>query len=178
MHIVTIYAPMIYTALCIMFWLHLYPLQGQVGGGWALEFESFLGIVKWHRVDRQVPFGAQKTREFQGTTPSHLPKRWICTHPKHYAQVCINHRCIGGFMHKSPRGRFQGPYWGGWRSRCIKELVHPASPHYKSYKKSRDNCKVHNMRLQWHDLVWLGCNWKFIWKWKQPKFYRTRSPEA
>ncbi len=25
-----------------------YPLQGQVGGGWALEFESFLGPVKWH----------------------------------------------------------------------------------------------------------------------------------
>ncbi len=52
--LLTIYAPMIYTAPCIMFWL--------------------------------------------------------CTHPKHYAQGCINHRCIGGFMHKSPRGRFQGPY--------------------------------------------------------------------
>ncbi len=36
------------------------PLLGQVGGGWALEFESFLGPVKWHRVDRRVPFGAQK----------------------------------------------------------------------------------------------------------------------
>jgi hypothetical protein len=23
------YAPMIYTALCIMFWMHAYPLQGQ-----------------------------------------------------------------------------------------------------------------------------------------------------
>ncbi len=43
--------------------------------------------------------------------------------PMSYAQGCINHWCIGGFMHKSPRGRFQGPYWGGWRSRCIKELV-------------------------------------------------------
>ncbi len=36
--ILTIYAPMIYTAPCIMFWMHAYPLQGQVGGGWALEF--------------------------------------------------------------------------------------------------------------------------------------------
>jgi hypothetical protein len=31
--------------------------------------------------------------------PPPLPKYWICTHPKHYAQGCINHRCIGGFMH-------------------------------------------------------------------------------
>ncbi len=31
-------------------------LRGQVGEGWALEIESFLGLVKWHRADRQVPF--------------------------------------------------------------------------------------------------------------------------
>jgi hypothetical protein len=37
-------------------------LRGQVGGGWALEMESFLGPVKWHRSDWRVPFGAQKTR--------------------------------------------------------------------------------------------------------------------
>ncbi len=60
------------------------------------------------------------------------------THLKHYEGGCINHRCIGGFMHKSPRGRFQGTYWGGWRSRWIKELVHPARaapppPHHKTY---------------------------------------------
>ena len=45
-----------------MFWMHAYPLRGQVGGGWALEFKSFLGPVKWHRADRRVPFGAKKTR--------------------------------------------------------------------------------------------------------------------
>ncbi len=33
-----------------------------MGGGWPLEIESFLGPVKWHRADRRVPFGAQKTR--------------------------------------------------------------------------------------------------------------------
>jgi hypothetical protein len=27
-----------------------------VGRGWALESESFLGPVQWHRVDRRVPF--------------------------------------------------------------------------------------------------------------------------
>jgi hypothetical protein len=73
---------MIYTARCIMFSMRAYPFRGEVGGGWALEFESFLGPVKWQRADRQVPFGAQKTREVQGPTPSHFPKQWMCTHPK------------------------------------------------------------------------------------------------
>jgi hypothetical protein len=36
---------MIYTAPC-MFWLRANPLRGEMGGGWALEFESFLGPVK------------------------------------------------------------------------------------------------------------------------------------
>jgi hypothetical protein len=34
--LIAIYAPMIYTAPCIMFWIRAYtayPLQGQVGGG-------------------------------------------------------------------------------------------------------------------------------------------------
>ncbi len=38
-------------------------LRGQVGGGWALEIVTFLGLVKWHRADRRVPFGAQKSRD-------------------------------------------------------------------------------------------------------------------
>jgi hypothetical protein len=37
---------MIYTAQCILFWMRAYPLRGQVGGGWNLEIESFLGPVK------------------------------------------------------------------------------------------------------------------------------------
>ncbi len=28
---------------------------------------------KWHRTDRRVPFGAQKSLDFQCPTPSHLP---------------------------------------------------------------------------------------------------------
>jgi hypothetical protein len=56
---------MIYTVPCIMFWMRAYPLQGQVGGGWALDTASFLGPVKWHRADRRVPFGAQKTSRAQ-----------------------------------------------------------------------------------------------------------------
>jgi hypothetical protein len=39
----TTYAPMI-SALCIMLWMRAYH-PGQVGGGWALEIESFFGPV-------------------------------------------------------------------------------------------------------------------------------------
>ncbi len=46
-----------------MFWMRAYPLRGQVGGGWALELESFLGPVKCHQADRRVSFVAQKTRK-------------------------------------------------------------------------------------------------------------------
>ncbi len=57
---------MIYTALCTMFWMRAYPLVGEVGGGWALEFSSFLG-PKWHSLIGLMPFHrAQKTLEFQG----------------------------------------------------------------------------------------------------------------
>jgi hypothetical protein len=50
-----------------------YLLRGEVGGGWALEFLSFLGPVKWERAVRRVPFGARKTWEFQGPTPPTSP---------------------------------------------------------------------------------------------------------
>jgi hypothetical protein len=57
---ITIYATLIYTAPCIMFWMRAYPLLGQAGGRWALEFESFLGPVKWHRADRRCHLGPKK----------------------------------------------------------------------------------------------------------------------
>jgi hypothetical protein len=94
----TTYALMIYTALCIMFWTRAYPLLGQVGGGWALEILSFLG-PKWHSpIGSMTLHRAQKTLELQGPIPSHLPSLWICTHPKHYAQGNINHRCINSYI--------------------------------------------------------------------------------
>ena len=37
----TTYASMFYTALCILFWMHAYPLLRQVGGAWALENVDF-----------------------------------------------------------------------------------------------------------------------------------------
>ncbi len=45
------------------------PLRGQVGGGWALEIETFLFPVKWLRAVRRAPFGPQKSRDFQGQPP-------------------------------------------------------------------------------------------------------------
>jgi hypothetical protein len=40
---------MIYTAPYIMFLMRADPLRGQVGEGWALGIDTFLGPVKWHR---------------------------------------------------------------------------------------------------------------------------------
>jgi hypothetical protein len=77
------------------------PLRGQVGGGWAMEIETFLGPIKWHRTVRRVPFGAQKSVDFQGPTLSHLPSLWICTHQKHYVLGHINQRSIGSCMYMS-----------------------------------------------------------------------------
>jgi hypothetical protein len=57
-----------------MIWMRADPLRGQVEVGWALEINIFFVLVKWHRAVRQVPFGTQKSRDFQGPTPSHLPK--------------------------------------------------------------------------------------------------------
>jgi hypothetical protein len=56
----TTYAPMIYTALCIMFWMRAYPLLGQVGGGWApgnLEFFwAPIGSFPFHRAQKTIDF--------------------------------------------------------------------------------------------------------------------------
>ncbi len=40
---IAIYAPMIYTTPCIMFWMHAYSLRGQVGEGWGPGNREFFG---------------------------------------------------------------------------------------------------------------------------------------
>jgi hypothetical protein len=40
---------MIYMAPYVILLIRAIPL-GKVGRGWALEIETFLGLVKWHRV--------------------------------------------------------------------------------------------------------------------------------
>jgi hypothetical protein len=44
--LLAIYAPMIYTAPCVMFLMRVNTLRWQVGGDWALDIERFLGPVK------------------------------------------------------------------------------------------------------------------------------------
>ncbi len=68
----TTYEPMIYTALCIMFrCVHIHYL-GKLGGLGPGNLK-FLG-PKLHSPIRSMPFHrAQKTLEFQGPTPYHLP---------------------------------------------------------------------------------------------------------
>jgi hypothetical protein len=63
-----IYAPVIYTAQCIMLLMRAASITRasgggglRGGGGLSLEVETFLGPVKWYRADRRVPFGAQKS---------------------------------------------------------------------------------------------------------------------
>jgi hypothetical protein len=52
-------------------------LFGQVGGGWALEIESFLGLVNWHRADRRVPFEGQNTREESKYSLRHTKEKGV-----------------------------------------------------------------------------------------------------
>ncbi len=57
--ILTIYAPMIYTAPCVRFLMRADTLHGEVGGGGvALETSSFVGPCEIARADRRVLFGA------------------------------------------------------------------------------------------------------------------------
>jgi hypothetical protein len=67
--------------------MRAYPLQGQVEGGLGPGIQEFLGPEKWHRVHRGVPFGAQKTRGFQGPTPLTCPSN--------------GYACIQNVMHRA-----------------------------------------------------------------------------
>jgi hypothetical protein len=44
------------------------------GRGLGPGNQDFFGPVKWHQAIRRVPFGGRKSRDYQGPTPSHLPK--------------------------------------------------------------------------------------------------------
>ncbi len=51
-YLCTMIWPLIYTAPCVMFFMWADTLRGQMGGGWALEIDSFLWLVKWHPLGR------------------------------------------------------------------------------------------------------------------------------
>ncbi len=53
---------------------------------------------KWHSPIGSMPFHrTQKTIDFQGPTPSHLPSYGCCRHKKHYARGRRNLRCINSY---------------------------------------------------------------------------------
>ncbi len=62
--ILAICASMIYTAPCVMLLMRVASIMRASGRGlgWALEIETILGPVKWHRADWRVSFGAQKVK--------------------------------------------------------------------------------------------------------------------
>jgi hypothetical protein len=95
--LITIYAPMNYTAPYVIFDAGSIHYLGKWEGVGPWKSRVFLGPVKRHRADRRGPFGAQPlpTCRSNGCFP----------HQKHYARGRINHRCIGGFMYKSPPWR-------------------------------------------------------------------------
>jgi hypothetical protein len=70
----TTYAPMIYTALCIMFWMHAFLLLGQVGGGWALEFLGFWAPNGTRLSARCISQGPKYS---QGPGPNPLPLAFV-----------------------------------------------------------------------------------------------------
>ncbi len=80
---------MVYMAPCVMFLMRADTLRGRVGEGWALEIESFLDPLKWHRADRQVLFLAQKTpstpssHAFPPPSPRDSACAWLTNLPVH-----------------------------------------------------------------------------------------------
>jgi hypothetical protein len=73
------------------------------GRGLALEFSRFLGPVKWHRADRQVPF--------------------------HRCKGCFKHKSPLVTFTGCILGRSRAHNCGEWRSRWIKELNSPCLGH-------------------------------------------------
>ncbi len=117
----TTYAPMIYTALCIMFCMHSYLLLGQVGGVGHWKSWVFWASNGTH-LSARCHFTGPKNSQFPGPPP--LP-----SHPKHYARGCIYHRCIKSyFISVIP---IDIPCWQKMRVEscpCSRTLLLPLSP--------------------------------------------------
>jgi len=72
-NVLTIYAPMIYTAPCKMFWMRAYPLQEEVGGGWALEFSSFWALYNVSEMIDTCHLGPKKLENSRALPPPTFP---------------------------------------------------------------------------------------------------------
>jgi hypothetical protein len=79
----------------VMFLMRADPLGGPVGGGWALEIESFLGPVKWHWAGYASAIWGPKNLRLPGPTPPTCPKNESARIKNNYVQGHINHRLSG-----------------------------------------------------------------------------------
>ncbi len=59
--------------LYVLLLMQANPLLGQVGEGWAVEILTFLG-PKGTRLAARCHFTGAKSLDFQGPSPSNLPK--------------------------------------------------------------------------------------------------------
>ncbi len=59
-----IYAHMTYTAPCVILFVRAAFITRASGKGWALEIETFLGPVEWHRADGRVAFEPKKASRY------------------------------------------------------------------------------------------------------------------
>ncbi len=117
--ILAIYAPLIYTAPCVMLLMRAASITRASGRGLGPGNWEFSGPVKWHRTDWRVPFGAKKVEISRAQPPPTCPSNGCCPHQNHYAQGRINYRCIVGFMYKSPRVTLKGVSYIGFRAHTI-----------------------------------------------------------
>jgi hypothetical protein len=70
---ITIYAPVIYTAPCIMFWMGANTLRGEVGGGWALEFPRFWALWNGNKTIGEFHLGPKKLGNSRAQPPPTSP---------------------------------------------------------------------------------------------------------
>jgi hypothetical protein len=93
----TTYAPMIYTALCIMFWMWAYPLR---------VFWAPNGI----RLSARCHFtGPKKLSNSRAQPPPTCPYNGYARIQKNYARGCINHRRINSYYRLSHEPRKRRP---------------------------------------------------------------------
>jgi hypothetical protein len=86
----TTYAPMIYTALCVMLLMWATSISWASGRGSGPGNLDFLG-PKWLDAISQ---GQKKVSISRAQPPPTCPRNSCCPHQKLYARDRINHRCI------------------------------------------------------------------------------------
>ncbi len=123
-------------------------------GPWKLRL--FWAPVKWHRANRRVRFGAQKSRDFQSPTPSHLSSYWMLPASKALHTGLYELQVHRWFYVQEPTGDFKGVSQGGFRAHTtppvrirnitalvqlsnITGLLPPPSPPSRTYLKSTGN---------------------------------------